>query len=495
VWVALEFVRCHFLTGFPWYLLAHTQHNWLTMIQVTDLGGVFLVSLLVAAVNAIAFDIAYQFVDVRRWFNQSELAVERRYASVEVLNRGPFADWPFRRNLILEMVAVVLLLLGTYAYGVACLRHDRFATGPTVCLLQSNIDQRLREGIGGMKDPDQAFQTVESIYSELCVRATTNIQPKPDLVIWPETSFPSPWFDIAADVPAENVPTDWRDASLLIRKNLHDIGAKHTKVPHLLGVNSYILEADGKRHHYNSALLLNAKGEVEPNRFDKIHRVPFGEYIPLKDWLPFLAALSPYEGDFGVKPGEKMTRFEIKKYRFGVLICYEDTDPFLARRYVEDNADGPPVDFLVNISNDGWFDGSAEHEEHLAVSRFRAIECRRSMVRAVNMGVSAVIDPNGRVMKPVFYEGSDAPLKGTDKPSPPVFILKEENGRVPSLQLADWKHFKKRQMVIAASVPIDNRASLYSMTGDVLPITCWAALIGTTAWAFARRRQAKPLTA
>jgi hypothetical protein len=73
--------------------------------------------------------------------------------------------------------------------------------------------------------------------------------------------------------------------------------------------------------------------------------------------------------------------------------------------------------------------------------------------------------------------------------------MKEENGRVPSLQLADWKHFKKRQMVIAATVPIDNRASLYAMTGDVLPIGCWAALIGTTAWTFVRRRQAKPLTA
>ena len=346
-----------------------------------------------------------------------------------------------------------------------------------------------------MKDADQAFQTVESIYSELCVRATTNIQPKPDLVIWPETSFPSPWIDIAADVPAEDVPTDWRDASLHVRKNLQEIGGKYTKVPHLLGVNSYILEADGKKHHYNSALLLNAKGDVEPNRFDKIHRVPFGEYIPLKDWLPFLAALSPYEGDFGVKPGEKMTRFEIKKFRFGVLICYEDTDPFLARRYVEDNADGQPVDFLVNISNDGWFDGSAEHEEHLAVSRFRAIECRRSMVRAVNMGVSAVIDPNGRVLKPVFVPGADAPM-GADltKLSPPVFVMANENGRTPSLQLADWKHFKKRQMVIAAQVPIDTRASLYAMTGDVLPIGCWAALLGTAGWTFVKRRR-QPLAA
>jgi hypothetical protein len=93
------------------------------------------------------------------------------------------------------------------------------------------------------------------------------------------------------------------------------------------------------------------------------------------------------------------------------------------------------------------------------------------------------------VLKPVFVVGSDAPLKGSNKLSPPVFELKEEFGRVPSLQTADWRHFKKRQLVIAASVPIDNRASLYAMTGDVLPVVCWIAFAGTIGWSFVRRRQ------
>ena len=83
-----------------------------------------------------------------------------------------------------------------------------------------------------------------------------------------------------------------------------------------------------------------------------------------------------------------------------MLICFEDSDPFLARAYGMGTADGPPVDFLVNITNDGWFDTTCEHEEHLALCRFRAIECRRAVARAVNMGISAVIDGNGRVLKP-----------------------------------------------------------------------------------------------
>src|SRR5207248_3317301 len=79
---------------------------------------------------------------------------------------------------------------------------------------------------------------------------------------------------------------------------------------------------------------------------------------------------------------------------FGVLICFDDSDADLARQYVRTDSDGAPVDFLLNISNDGWFDGTSEHDEHLAVCRFRAVECRRSLARAVNMGISAVIDAN-----------------------------------------------------------------------------------------------------
>src|SRR5260370_4004434 len=106
-----------------------------------------------------------------------------------------------------------------------------------------------------------------------------------------------------------------------------------------------------------------------------------------------------YEKDYSVRSGENFTRFPLGDFNFGVVICFEVTDPALARAYVRPG-DEPQADFLLNISNDGWFKGTSEHEEHLAISRFRAVECRRTLARSVNMGISAVIDGNGRVLAP-----------------------------------------------------------------------------------------------
>src|SRR5258707_14238843 len=108
---------------------------------------------------------------------------------------------------------------------------------------------------------------------------------------------------------------------------------------------------------------------------------------------------APYEKDYSVRSGENFTRFQLGDFHFGAVICFEVTDRALARAYVRPG-DEPQADFLLNISNDGWFKGTSEHEEHLAISRFRAVECRRTLARAVNMGITAIIDGNGRVLAP-----------------------------------------------------------------------------------------------
>ncbi|MBI1833130.1 MAG: apolipoprotein N-acyltransferase [Planctomycetes bacterium] len=484
VWVALEYTRCWALTGFPWYLLAHTQHDFLPMIQIADLGGVFLISFVVVAVNAFLFDCAYQFPEVRRWFAQSELDPAQTFSSVETLNRDVLARFYFRRNLIIEGVVLVILLISTYSYGTYRLGQNQFRPGPTVCLLQSNLDQRLRES-----NEDRDTKRVTEQFASLCVRGSFNHIPKPDLLIWPETSFPRHFVDVSKDLPIERVPAIWRDETINVQKALSDLSGKYTRIPHLLGVNAHVLDAEGKHRRYNSAILLkpvvHANGEVKgrvEGKFDKVHRVPFGEFLPLGDWLPFLIWLTPYEGDFGIHAGEKLTRFELGKHRFGVLICYEDTDPFLARRYLEATDTEPAVDFLVNMSNDGWFDGSVEHEEHLAVCRFRAIECRRTMVRAVNMGVSAVIDPNGRVLKP-----KDA---GNKPPEPPVWIITEDPLSHPELPVSEWHKYKKTHGILKAIVPIDTRFSFYAAVGDWLGLGCSLVLVGFAAWALVRWRWA-----
>src|SRR5262249_28863160 len=122
----------------------------------------------------------------------------------------------------------------------------------------------------------------------------------------------------------------------------------------LLGMNCEVLDAEEHLRKYNSAILI--RPDASPGgRYDKIHRVPFGEYVPLRDWLPWMNALAPYDSDYSIAVGERQTRFPLGQHRFGVVICYEDSDPFLARQYVTAEGGEPPVDFLVNMSNDGWF--------------------------------------------------------------------------------------------------------------------------------------------
>jgi apolipoprotein N-acyltransferase len=164
---------------------------------------------------------------------------------------------------------------------------------------------------------------------------------------------------------------------------------------------------------FNSAYLYRPDGEQDPKRYDKIHLVPFGEYIPLRDSVPFIAdlvvKLSPYDYDYHLTRGAEYTIFEMADgqdvYGFGVLICYEDTDPVVTRKMVVDASGAKRADWLVNISNDGWYvrykNGevlpSAELGQRTAISVFRAVENRISILRSVNTGVSCIIDSVGRI--------------------------------------------------------------------------------------------------
>jgi apolipoprotein N-acyltransferase len=232
----------------------------------------------------------------------------------------------------------------------------------------------------------------------------------------------------------------------------------------LFGLSTYQWEADSRAWRYNSALLIDRTGAAT-DRYDKIHLVPLGEYVPMGETFPFLSMFTPYEGDYSCKPGERWTRFPLvvgdRTYHFACLICYEDSDATLARNYVRPSAEG--VDFFVNISNDGWFDGTAEHEQHLAICRFRAVETRRSVVRAVNMGISAIIDPDGRVV---------------------------------ALPGPTWAESKKVQGIVRGPVPLGTGTTLYARFGDWLPVGCWLViLLGGLARALAVRRRSIPAPA
>ncbi|HYV35401.1 MAG TPA: apolipoprotein N-acyltransferase [Gemmataceae bacterium] len=461
VWTALEYFRSFFGTGFSWYLLAHTQHDALQVIQISDLGGAFAVTFLVAAVNVIIFEALARVPPIRQWLHLPQINPDQ-----------------FRVGFAMQLGCVALMLGGTLAYGAWQLSHNTFEAGPRIALLQGNVDQRLR--IDADRSAD-ARAKVEAVYINLCMQAAM-LEPKPQVIVWPETSFPSNWITISSGVDLAQLPLEYRQDVAFSKEWMGIIGAA-TKTNLLLGLNTRQWQNDGKIHRYNSALLVDGKGNAV-QRYDKIHRVAFGEYVPFRDWVPFMNAFAPYDHDYSIGQGDGLTRITLGKYSFGVLICYEDADQSMARDYGVTTADGPPVDFLLNISNDGWFNGSSEHEEHLAVSRFRAIETRRALARSVNMGISAVIDGNGRVLAPVKIK---APGPGQSD----LWTISPSE----VLSVGQWHTYKQTEGIVVVDMPIDRRTSLYAVCGDWLPYSCWALVGIGLAWGWRGRKRTPSLAA
>jgi apolipoprotein N-acyltransferase len=482
VWTALEFFRSNFIGGFAttllgstqhdwpggfgWYCLSHSQHAFLRVIQVSDLAGAYGVTFLVAAVNGQLFEALY----ARPWFRRQFVA----------------PDAPARcgtASVLAQAAAVLALLVATLAYGSWRLSQDTFAEGPRLALVQGNIDQRIRNDAGGgeAEARDKAASLIVRDYMGLSDLAARY---RPDLIVWPETSWPYEWVETAPGVPDPEIAALAREYARRWRTDL------------LAGMNVSV----GPSNHplrYNSAVRIDREGRLA-GRYDKIHRVPFGEYVPLRETLPFMTRLAPYDFDYSVHPGAEHTRFTVEgrdrqNFSYGVVICYEDTDPVSARPY--GGGDGKlPADFVLNASNDGWFNGTSEHDQHLAICRFRAVECRRCVARAVNMGISAVIDGNGRVLRP---QPQERPTGAEDSaPGAAVWLIWPKQEKPAELPVAEWGQYKKVAGVLLAVVPIDRRVSLYARWGDWLPWACWAFIVVAVGWAVVRpTRVAKPQAA
>jgi apolipoprotein N-acyltransferase len=447
VWTGLEYVRAHALTGFPWYFLGHTQHAFLALTQVADLGGAYAVTVLVAAVNVLFFE----WLCRAAWFRRLLVLPQ------------PVSD---RRPLLVQSAAVLVVLAAVLAYGAWRLEQNDFAEGPVVALIQSNLDQRVKIAASAVPGADAATTMVR--HNTRLTDYACSQPRRPDLIVWPETSVPDDWVEISPQLSDAQVPSPLRSEEAETQKQARGV-AKRWKTHALLGVNGKVLGPDERVRRYNSAALIMPDGR-QCSRYDKMHRVPFGEYVPLRDWMPWMDQFAPYDYDYSVQIGEQFTRFALGNYHFGVVICYEDTDPYLARQYVDPGVNEPKVDFLLNISNDGWFNGTSEHEEHLAICRFRAIECRRAVARSVNMGISGVIDGNGRVRVPEqgYLVKLDATGRGWHWKG-----LPDEPFAGDTLPMSEWPGFKKTAGVLLTTIPIDSRSSLYARWGDWLPLGCW----------------------
>jgi apolipoprotein N-acyltransferase len=493
VWTALEWFRSTFITGFGWYMLAHSQHDYLPLIQISDITGAYGVTFIVAAVNGLFFESLWRHPSFRRALRG---------------HLQPSRDG--RVSFLIQAAGVAALLAATLGYGWYRLGQDHFAAGPRVALLQGNIDQRLRNE--AMVAPGASIK-VRDHYVYLTDAAR---ELHPHLIVWPETALPYDWQE---SKPGEPGPSS---------QHMADDMAQRWQVPILLGTTSEVYRGTERPRRYNSAVLvgpavrpttarkiwslaaqaalqqplaagpapylLGIAAATSPlhldgrllGRYDKSHLVVFGEYVPLRDWLPFMNKLAPYDFDYSVTPGESFTRFALphrgRELLFGVVICFEDTDPDLSQPYAGSDRQ-PAVDFLLNISNDGWFDGTSEHDEHLAICRFRAVECRRAVGRSVNMGISAIIDGNGRVLAPEAL-----PVPSYTLPTETHLWKAEAVPGAPGLPLRQWADYKKVHGVLLAVVPLDERYSFYAQWGNWLPWSCMAVLVIVLGCRFAQWR-------
>jgi len=361
------------ITGFSWRLLGHSQYANLSIIQIADIFGATGVSFIIAMVNGLA---AALVID----------ASERKV---------------FRRPNILKTAFVFLVLLVTILYGRWRIgqTEEFIGPGPLVGSVQPNIPSNIKE----------LAEAGDEILAKLTERSDACIEAGAKLVAWPETI-------VLATLNKDYLklcPPDTRP------RIFDKVISEHAKerVYVLLGAHAAIIGLKGDEYvvtdRYNSAFLYRPDGEQDPNRYDKIHLVPFGEYIPLRESIPFIAdlvvKLSPYDYDYHLTHGRDYTIFKMTDgqadYGFGVLICYEDTDPVVTRKMVVGANGAKRADWLVNISNDGWYvrfkNGkvlpSVELGQRTAISAFRAVENRISILRSVNTGISCIIDSVGRI--------------------------------------------------------------------------------------------------
>jgi apolipoprotein N-acyltransferase len=331
VWVAVELARTR-ITGFPWDLLGISQVDNIPLARIATATGVYGLSFEIMVVN-VAFA----------------------------------AGFLLRRN---QRKAVLLAATG----AAIVLQAGRWIPAPTLAadhaavLVQANIP--ILEGSAWTKD---YFNATLNDLSDISIKAANSGGGvRPDLIAWPEN--PAPFYTLDP-----------------LFRNVVSATAQKTNAWMLVG--SVGIENPGRgpaERFYNSAALANPSGEWV-GRYDKIHLVPFGEYVPFEKIFAFASGLTQEVGNF--TPGVERIPLTADGKKLGVFICYESIFPDDIRRLAVNGAQ-----VFVNISNDGWYGDSGAYAQHLKQARMRAVENARWLLRDTNTGVTAAIDPYGRVV-------------------------------------------------------------------------------------------------
>jgi apolipoprotein N-acyltransferase len=320
--------------NYPWTDIGYALSYYTTMIQAAEIGGVYLISLLIFAVNILI------------------------YASV---SDNFSISGSLRRNL---RVISILLILSLYVYG--SIRLWDTADGNvddelTVGILQGNITRDVKWKPGNVqKSFDKYFQLSKEVAGYA-----------PDLIIWPETAIPEYMMQRAGYKKMMRAFVDSLDIPVLTGTPYYEV----------VGPDEYIF--------FNTAAFLKPK--IDDNQvYFKIHLVPVSERIPFRGKFKILREIRLGQADWS--QGEEMTIFELNGYKFATVICFESVFPGFCREFAQRGAQ-----FLVVITNDMWFGRTSLLEQHAMMSVFRAIENRIPVVRSANTGISMAIDKWGRI--------------------------------------------------------------------------------------------------
>ncbi|MDR1178633.1 MAG: apolipoprotein N-acyltransferase [Spirochaetaceae bacterium] len=416
LWISYEYLRTLGFLGYPYGITGYSQWRLWPITQIASLFGVWGVSALVVFPSA-ACAWALRGLDRRPAERGLKQALKNSFARFVLWERYILGVWVFA----LVFTLVFGLVQGNSGY--AARRSARFA------LVQHNDDPWL----GGIN----AYRKNFEILKRLSLEAIAG-DPRPDLVVWSETAF----------VPRIYWHETYRDdqsSYLLVRELLNFLESQD--VPFVIGNDDGRKDpeknpdpAKGHRVDYNAVILFDRGRQVEEYR--KLHLVPFTEHFPYKKRFPGIYAALEKADTHLWERGDTLTVFDSGGIKFSTPICFEDTFGYLSREFVLAGAE-----VIVNLSNDAWSKSLPAQMQHLSMAVFRAVENRRSMVRATASGQTCAILPSGRIlaMAPAFAEAQ-----------------------------------------LSVSVPLMDEKTLYTRWGDYVPLLALGFSLLAFAWALIR---------
>ena len=343
LWVAVELARAR-ITGFPWDLLGYTQVDNLALTSIAPWTGVMGISFVIAAINAL-------------WLIRPANGI---------------------RNAKYVPLGIAFLLV--LVFSITATRNRSNIPEPTQA-----VATLLQENLGVGSEGASSIETKQHMlasFSQLSLHPVIGLTPKDRRL------FGAPTNDQSQIIVWPEAPTDFVDSDPILRQAISSLALQASAPVIINDVTVASSNEDGRANLYNSASFYLPNGHYA-GHYDKMHLVPFGEYTPYKSLFFFVGHLLD---DLVFIPGTQRKLFKVGDRTYGVFICYESIFGDDMRLFARNGAQ-----ILINISDDGWYGDTSAPWEHLDMVRMRAIENRRWVVRSTNTGITAAIDPSGRV--------------------------------------------------------------------------------------------------